>query len=683
MKKTFLLTTATAIILSACSHSEKKADNSANAVDPISQNIDSSISPKEDFFKYANNTWFKQHPIPASESNNGLWKTIQDKLNEDIKKICESSSADAKAAKGSNKQKIGDFYFSGMDTANIDKAGYAPLKEEFNKIDAIKNTTDLLSVAAHLETLEVPALYGFSVSKDDKKSSQYVVDLYQIRLGLPERDYYFNTDARTVAIRAEYVKHIKAMFQLIGQDEKTAAKTADNIMKLETTIAKSCRKMEDLRDPYKNYNKMSVAQVNKLTPSIKWEETLKQLGLNSVDSIVVGQPEFYTALETNIKTTSVDDWKSYFKWSLLNRYSSDLSKEIEKEDFNFYSTVLSGVKEQKPRWKRIVSATDHSLGELVGQVYVDEFCPKGTKEKLAEIGNNIRSVYAEHIKACDWMSAPTKEKALSKLNKINMKVGYPDKWKDLSALQISRDSYCRNMMNVNNWYYNFMINKYGKPVDRTEWDMEPQTYNAYYDPANNEIVVPACNIIVPGFEGRMPDDAILYGIIGGSTFGHEITHGFDDQGSLYDENGNLRDWWTKEDREKFVAKTKRIVRQFDNYVVLDSLHLKGANSQGENIADLGGVIMGYEAFMKTKQGQSTELINGYTPSQRYFLAYAYAWMVNMTDAAMAKQVMSNEHAPAPFRVIGPLSNVEEFYKAFDVKKGDKMYREDSVRVKIW
>ena len=683
MKKTFLLTTATAIILSACSHSEKKADKSANAVDPISQNIDSSISPKEDFFKYANNTWFKQHPIPASESNNGLWKTIQDTLNEDIKKICESSSADAKAAKGSNKQKIGDFYFSGMDTANIDKAGYTPLKEEFTKIDAIKNTTDLLSVAAHLETLEVPTLYGFSVSKDDKKSSQYVVDLYQIRLGLPERDYYFNTDARTVAIRSEYVKHIKAMFQLIGQDEKTAAKTADNIMKLETTIAKSCRKMEDLRDPYKNYNKMSVAQVNKLTPSIKWEETLKQLGLNSVDSIVVGQPEFYTALETNIKKTSVDDWKSYFKWSLLNRYSSDLSKEIEKEDFNFYSTVLSGVKEQKPRWKRIVSATDHSLGELVGQVYVDEFCPKGTKEKLLEIGNNIRGVYAEHIKSLDWMSAPTKEKALSKLNKINMKVGYPDKWKDLSALQISRDSYCRNMMNVNTWYYNFMLNKYGKPVDRTEWDMEPQTYNAYYDPANNEIVVPACNIIVPGFEGRMPDDAILYGIIGGSTFGHEITHGFDDQGSLYDENGNLRDWWTKEDREKFVAKTKRIVRQFDNYVILDSLHLKGANSQGENIADLGGVIMGYEAFMKTKQGQSKELINGYTPSQRYFLAYGYAWMVNMTDAAMAKQVMSNEHAPAPFRVIGPLSNVEEFYKAFDVKKGDKMYREDSVRVKIW
>jgi putative endopeptidase len=344
---------------------------------------------------------------------------------------------------------------------------------------------------------------------------------------------------------------------------------------------------------------------------------------------------------------------------------------------------MSGVKVQKPRWKKIVTATDRSLGDLVGQIYVEEYCPKGTKEKLAEIGNSIRNVYAEHIKALDWMSDVTKEKALSKLNTINMKVGYPDKWKDLSSIEISRDNYCRNVMNIRKWQYNYMLNKYGKPVDHTEWDMEPQTYNAYYDPTNNEIVVPACNIIVPGFEGRMPDDAILYGIIGGSTFGHEITHGFDDQGSLYDEKGNLRDWWTKEDRSKFVAKTKRIVRQFNNYVVLDSLHLKGENTQGENIADLGGVIMGLEAFKKTKQGQGNEKIDGYTPEQRYFLAYAYAWMVQSTDAALAKQVMSNEHAPPAFRVIGPLSNMEEFYKAFDVKPGDKMYREDSVRVKIW
>ena len=314
---------------------------------------------------------------------------------------------------------------------------------------------------------------------------------------------------------------------------------------------------------------------------------------------------------------------------------------------------------------------------------MDEYLPKGTKEKLLEIGNNIRDVYAGHIKSLDWMSDVTKQKALSKLNKIVMKVGYPDKWKDLSSIEISRSNYLQNVINIEKWEYNYMINKYGKPVDLTEWDMEPQTYNAYYNPASNEIVVPACNIIVPGFEGRMPDDAVLYGIIGGSTFGHEITHGFDDQGSLYDENGNLHDWWTKEDRTKFVAKTKLIVEQFNNYVVLDSLHINGENTQGENIADLGGVIMGLEAFKKTKQGQSVEKIGGYTPEQRYFLSYGYAWMINSTDASLAKQVMSNEHAPAQFRVIGPLSDIEEFYKAFNIKPGDEMYRDEKVRVKIW
>jgi putative endopeptidase len=341
------------------------------------------------------------------------------------------------------------------------------------------------------------------------------------------------------------------------------------------------------------------------------------------------------------------------------------------------------VKEQKPRWKRITEGTDASLGDLIGQVYVEEYLPKGTKEKLLEIGNNIRDVYALHIKALDWMSETTKQKALSKLNKINMKVGYPDKWKDMSSLEISRDSYVQNAINVNKWQFNYMINKYGKPVDRGEWNMYPQTYNAYYDPTNNEIVVPACNIIIPGFEGRMPDDAALYGVIGGSTFGHEITHGFDDQGSLYDENGNLKDWWTKTDREKFVAKTKLIVQQFNNYKVLDSIHVRGANSQGENIADLGGVVMGYEAFKKTKQGQSTELMNGYNSDQRYFLSYAYAWMVSRTDAAEAKQIMSDVHSPAEFRVNGPLSDIGDFYKAFNITSGDAMYRADSVRVKIW
>ncbi|HEY0030255.1 MAG TPA: M13 family metallopeptidase [Bacteroidia bacterium] len=681
MKKTLFFSSAAALMLYACNNAETKT--AEVFIDPITAHIDSSISPGENFFMYANNSWFKQHPIPSSEKSNGIFQTIQDTINQAVKKICESSAADTKAAKGSNKQKIGDLYFSGMDTANIEKAGLSALNEEIAKVDAVKNMPELLDVVSHLYTMNVRSMFGFAVIRDDKNSSQYVAYLGQARLGLPERDYYFNTDSRTINIRNEYVKHIQKMFELTGTEKLAAEKNSKVVMSIESMLAKASRKMEDLRDPYKNYNKMSVAAFSRTNPTINWQQTLGKLGLKNIDSVVVGQPEFFTQLETAIKNASINDWKSYLKWTLINNYANCLNKKIEQQNFYFYSTVLDGIKEQKPRWKTIVESTNNALGELIGQVYVEEYLPKGTKEKLLEIGNNIRDIYAEHIKKLDWMSDVTKQKALSKLNKIVMKVGYPDKWKDMSTLEISRNSYLQNAINIDKWEYNFMISKYGKPVDLSEWDMYPQTYNAYYNPASNEIVVPACNIIVPGFEGRMPDDAVLYGIIGGSTFGHEITHGFDDQGSLYDENGNLADWWTKEDREKFLSKTKLIVEQFNNYVVLDSMHVRGENTQGENIADLGGVIMGFEAYKKTKQGQSTELINGYTGDQRYFLAYAYAWMVNRTDASLAKQIMSDVHSPAEFRINGPLSDVDEFYKAFNIKKGDKMYREENVRVKIW
>ncbi len=683
MKKHLFFSASIAIILSACNHSEKKAESPLTNQDPISSHIDSTIAAGENFFLYANNGWFKKHPIPSSEKSNGIFQTIQDTINESVRKICESSAADTKAIKGSNKQKIGDLYYSGMDTLSIEKANYTALNDEFSKIDAIKTVPELLTVVSHLYKMNLPTMFGFNVSRDDKNSSKYIVYLGQVRLGLPERDYYFNSDSRTINIRNEYVKHIQKIFELTGTEKNLAQKNAATTMFIESALAKASRKMEDLRDPYKNYNKMAIASLNKSTPSINWKEILSLLGLKNIDSVIVGQPEFFTQLETSIKKISISDWKIYLRWSLINNYASAMNKGIEDQNFYFYSTILDGIKEQKPRWKRIVGITDGSLGELIGQVYVEEYLPKGTKEKLLEIGNNVRDVYAEHIKRLEWMSDVTKQKALSKLNKIVMKVGYPDKWKDMSSLQIDRSGYLQNMINIDKWEYEFRLNKYGKPVDLSEWEMYPQTYNAYYNPASNEIVVPACNIIVPGFEGRMPDDAVLYGIIGGSTFGHEITHGFDDQGSLFDENGNLSDWWSKEDREKFVSKTKLIVEQFNNYVVLDSMHVRGENTQGENIADLGGVIMGYEAFKKTPQGKSSELIKGYTADQRYFLSYAYAWMVNRTDASLAKQIMSDVHSPAEFRINGPLSDMDEFYKAFNIKKGDKMYRDENVRVKIW
>ena len=647
--------------------------------DPLVTNRDTLVNPADDFFKYANGGWFKNNPIPSTEQSNGIFRTIADTINNQIKQICEKSAQDESAEKGSNKQKIGDFYASGMDTIAINKAGISPLKSEFAKIDAIKDVPSLVASIAHLHTIGASPAFSFYLGQDDKISTKYALFLGQGGLGLGNRDYYFNTDEQTVKIRTEYVKHLQAMLKLIGQNEASAT----SIMKLETDLAKASRKLEALRDPIRNYNKMTVASLGKITPNINWNSIFPVLGVAKADSVIVGQPEFYKALNTFVKSYSIEDWKTYLKWDLVNSYAAYLNSDIEKQNFKFYSTVMNGVSKQKPRWKRVVGQTDNYLGELIGQVYVAEYLPKGSKEKLLEIGNNIRDVYADHIKKLDWMSKATKVKALKKLSKIVMKVGYPDKWKDMSSMKIDRKSYCGNVIQANIWSYKDMINKYGKPVDRTEWSMNPQTYNAYYNPSNNEIVVPACNIIVPGFEGRMPDDAILYGIIGGSTFGHEITHGFDDQGSQYDENGNLNNWWTLEDLKKFQAKTKLIVSQFNKYTVLGNKHINGEATQGENIADLGGVVMGYEAFKKTRQYKSNQKISNLSPDQRFFLAYGYAWMVNTKDEALASQIMTDVHAPAQFRINGPLSNIPEFYKTFNVKPGNKMYQPDSLRVVIW
>ena len=651
--------------------------------DPLITNRDTTVSPSEDFFHYANGGWFKKHPIPNSESSNGIFRMIGDTINAQIKDICEKSSKNTEAAKGSNEQKIGDFYASGMDTLSIEKLGLKPLLSEFNRIDAINDIPSLMNTIGYLHTIGASPAFSFYVSQDDKISSKHALFFGQGGLGLGNRDYYFNTDEQTTKIRNEYAKHLQVMMQFLGNDATVAKNASATILKIETDLAKTSRKLEALRDPVKNYNKMSLAQFKASTPTIAWENVLPQLGIIKADTVIVGQPEFYKGLNKIVTSYTINDWKTYLKWDLVNSYASYLNKAIENQNFAFYSTVMNGVKEQKPRWKRVVEQTDGSLGELIGQVYVADYLPKGSKEKLLEIGNNIRDVYAEHIKKLDWMSQTTKQKALQKLSKIVMKVGYPDKWKDMSSVVINRNSYCANVIATNKWSYNYMINKFGNPVDRTEWNMYPQTYNAYYNPSNNEIVVPACNILVPGYEGRMPDDAILYGIIGGSTFGHEITHGFDDQGSQYDENGNLKNWWTAEDLVKFKQKTKLIVEQFNKFEPLKGKFVNGDATQGENIADLGGVVMGFEAFKKSSQYKNKEKISGLTPEQRYFLAYGYAWMINAKDEALARQIMVDVHSPAQFRINGPLMNIPEFYKAFNIKQGSKMYQPDNLRVVIW
>jgi len=676
-KNILIISFFSAFLLVSCNKKELQFE------DPLITNRDTTVSPSEDFFHYANGGWFKKHPIPNSESSNGIFRMIGDTINAQIKDICEKSSKNTEAAKGSNEQKIGDFYASGMDTLSIEKLGLKPLLSEFNRIDAINDIPSLMNTIGYLHTIGASPAFSFYVSQDDKISSKHALFFGQGGLGLGERDYYFNTDEQTIKIRNEYANHLQVMMQFLGNDATVAKNASATILKIETDLAKTSRKLEALRDPVKNYNKMSLAQFKASTPTIAWENVLPQLGITKADTVIVGQPEFYKGLNKIVTSYSINDWKTYLKWDLVNSYASYLNKAVENQNFAFYSTVMNGVKEQKPRWKRVVEQTDGSLGELIGQVYVADYLPKGSKEKLLEIGNNIRDVYAERIKKLDWMSQATKQKALQKLSKIVMKVGYPDKWKDMSSVVINRNSYCANVIATNKWSYNYMINKFGKPVDRTEWNMYPQTYNAYYNPSNNEIVVPACNILVPGYEGRMPDDAILYGIIGGSTFGHEITHGFDDQGSQYDENGNLKNWWTAEDLAKFKQKTKLIVEQFNKFEPLKGKFVNGDATQGENIADLGGVVMGFEAFKKSSQYKNKEKISGLTPEQRYFLAYGYAWMINAKDEALARQIMVDVHSPAQFRINGPLMNIPEFYKAFNIKPGSKMYQSDNLRVVIW
>jgi len=664
-------------VMASCTHNKK-----ADGPDALVSHIDSTINPGSDFFMYANGKWFKQNPIPASEQSNGIFQLIQDTINAQIRKICETSAAKTDAEKGSNKQKIGDFFATGMDSVSLNKKGISDLKSDLDKIDAIKDIDGIVKMSAYIHTVSASPLFGFYVGQDDKISSKYAVFVSQGGLSLPDRTFYFDNDKRAVSIREKFITHLGNIFKMIGYEDKKAQQTAEKVMKLETAIAKTSRKREDTRDPLLNYNKMPFKKLSEMTPAIDWKLFTEGVGLKKVDTVVIGQPEFLKALNGYLKTFPLEDWKDYLRYQLLHGLARYLGDNTYKEFFSFYSTTLRGIKEPKPRWKRVVEETDGALGDLVGQVYVDEYLPKGTKEKLVEIGKAIKVVFAERIKALDWMSETTKTKALHKLDAVIMKVGYPDKWKDMSALTIDRTSYLHNVMAANKWDFNYMISKYGKPVDRTEWDMEPQTYNAYYNPSNNEIVIPGCNIIVPGYEGKMADDALLYAIIG-ATFGHEITHGFDDQGCKYNALGNLENWWTPEDSIKFYTKTKMIVKQFHNYIAVDTLHINGELTQGENIADLGGIIMAYEAFKKTDQFKNNEIIAGLNPVKRFFLGYALAWMMNDRPEMIANQVKSNEHCPAKFRVNGPLSDMPEFYEAFGIKKGDAMWLPENLRVKIW
>jgi putative endopeptidase len=653
------------------------------ANDPVFKNLDQSVRPNDDFFKYANGGWLKRNPIPAAYSSWGIGNVVQEDVLTRLKKISEDA-VKTNAALGTATQKIGDFYYTGLDTATLEKQGLAPIQPQLDLIDKMQNTADLLHVAALLNTYQVRSLFSIGIEQDAKNSSKMILSLGQGGISLPNRDYYFKTDARTTGIRNDYrTKHVPAMLQLSGWSTAQSAQAAERIYKIEEFLAGKNRSLQDLRDPYKNYNKLSIAGLNKLTPQIDWNTMATDLELKAVDSVVVGQPEYYTALNTALKTFSLDDWKAYMRWKVLSANANYLNKALNSESFRFYGTVMSGRKEQLPRTKQVLNTENRLLGELLGQLFVKEYFPAAAKKRYTDMVEAIRVSYKEHIEKLDWMSPQTKQKALAKLRAIHPKVGYPDKWKDFSKLNIGRKSYAENVAAAMHWDYLQDADKLGKPVDYTEWGMTPQTYNAYYNPSKNEIVLPAAQFLIPGVQDAQVDDAVAYGYAAASTIGHEITHGFDDEGRQFDANGNLKVWWTVQDSLAFAKRTKMLADQFSGYVVLDSLHINGQATLGENIADLGGIAIGITAFKKTEQYKENKAINGLSPMQRFFLGYALGWLGQTRNEALANQILTDVHSPGFLRVNGPFSDVPEFYEAFHIKKGDKMWLDPEKRVKIW
>ena len=672
-KNVFLFIALLTIVGSACTTSKQR--------DILAENIDTTINPADDFFAYANGFWLKHNPIPGDETSWGIGQLVNEEIYSRKLKINEAAAA-KNGAKGIDQQ-IGDFWKAAMDTVAIEKQGAAPLKDELAAIQNAKDLPSLLLQAAKMHTYGVGVFFGEGVSQDAKNSEVMSYQLWQGGLGLPSRDYFFNTDAKSLKIKAAYVPYIQSIFKLMGYEESKALKMASAIFSFEEALAKNSRKLEALRDPYANYNKMSVAELSKKTDALNWKQLITTIGLKNVDTIIVGQPEFLTALNSLLKSTELQTLKDYMSFHLINDYASYLSTAFVNAKFDFYGKTIRGAKAQRPRWKRVLDAEEGAMGEALGQLFAKEYFNETAKKRYEDMVENVRDAYKARIEKLTWMTDSTKQKGLSKLSAITKKVGYPEKWKDFSSLKIDASSFALNMMRSNAWWNAYSLSKYGKPVDRTEWDMTPQTYNAYYNPSNNEIVLPAGIFTVPGFRDEELDDALVYGYAAASTIGHEITHGFDDEGRQFDAKGNLKNWWSTADEEQFTKRAQNLVNQFSNMIAVDTMHINGKQTLGENLADLGGLLIGLDAFKLTAAYKAGKTISGYTPLQRFFLGYALGWMYSYRDESIASQIATDVHAPAKQRVNGPMPNIPEFYEAFKVTPKNKLYLPDSLRVQLW
>ncbi len=668
--------------LAACQRNDQATAPAAPKPDILAANVNPSINPGDDFFEFANGGWLAKNPIPASEAYWGIGKAINEELYEKKRDINLKAVA-AQAPAGSEQRKLADFWETAMDTDLAERAGAQPLGEWLKRIDAAKSVPDIVTIAFDLRPIQVTALFYIGAWQDEKNSDAMSVHAWQGGLGLPDRDYYFNDEQGVVKARTEYVPHIARTLQLLGKSAAEAEASAAAIMKFETLLAKDSRELEDLRDPEANYNRMSPAELRaKYDPSIDWPAHLTRLGIHE-SSLVVGQPAFFKALDAALQATPVPVLQDYLRFHLAEEYGSYLSKAFDDEAFSFRGKVLNGQQQQRERWKRVLDAEEDALGMLLGKLFVGEFFPEKTRQRYVGLVEAIRTAYRQRIDKLDWMSPATKARAQAKLAAMTAKVGYPDKWRDYSTLFIARDAYAANVMNAARWRWAYELAKLGKPVDRSEWEMTPQTYNAYYNPSNNEIVLPAAIFSVPGRRDDELDDALVYGYAAASTIGHEITHGFDDQGRQFDEKGNLADWWTADDARRFKERAQKMMEQFDAYEPLPGLHINGKASLGENIADYGGVLLGLDAFKQTEQYRKNEKIGGYTPVQRYFMGYALGWLVQQREERLRSGLLSDFHSPPKWRVLGPMANIPDFYTAFDVKPGQAMRRADDQQVHIW
>ena len=647
---------------------------------PIDQkNMDKSIKPGADFFLYGNGTWMKNNPIPSDKSRFGAFEVL-DKINsERIKEVCETAAENTKAEKGSNLQKVGDFFYSGMDEKNIEALGAKPLDGFFNKINAINDLKTMQEYVEFMHSNGDNVLFTTGAEPDMKNSQMNIGSLYQTGLGMSDKDYYFPKNAKDKERIAKYTEYVTKIFTLIG--DKNPKESAKTLIKFETSLAKISMSRLDMRDPLKLYNKTDIVGVKKTVPNWDWEKYFKTIGMKQTTEINIGTKAYFVGLNKLLKSEKIETFKLYFKYFIANDLANYLSNDFVNAKFDFQGKYMSGKAELEPRWKRIVGATNGVLGEALGQVYVEKYFPVAAKTKMEALVNNLKEALKVSINELDWMEAKTKVNAQAKLSTIMVKIGYPNKWKDYSKLTIKRDDLVGNLMAASKFIFDDQISRVGKKVDREEWHMTPQTVNAYYNPLNNEIVFPAA-ILQPPFFYLDGDDAVNYGAIG-AVIGHEITHGFDDEGRKFDKDGNLTDWWTETDIKNYEVKTQKIVEQYNVFDAMEGSKVNGKLTLGENIADLGGVTIAYSAMKMANKGKEPAPIETLTQDQRFFLTYAGVWRQNIKKEELVRRLVEDVHSPGNARVNVVVSNMPQFYKAFDIKQGDKLWRDEKSRAKVW